>query len=146
MSASPLRQQLEALEALCATGDLTFQRLYDTLFLGNSASVQADSWMMSREANPMDWGVFPANSWIFQTDGWGQNLLMRYADDGTWHWHDSGARTDDGRVPQCDDDGVDVHEVLMDLLSDEPVFMYSGGFIDPELWDKIAPAGEEDGE
>lgn len=144
MSAPSLRQRLEDLEFVCATGDLTFQTLWDTLFVGNAACVQADSWMLTREANPLDWGVFPANAWIYMTDGWGQNLLMRYADDGTWHWHDSGARTEDGRAPECDDDGADIHEVLKDLLSDEPLFLHSGGFVDPDLWEKIAPGGEED--
>ena len=144
MSGKPLRQRLEDLEFTCATGDLTFQVLYDTLFVGNSACVQADSWMQTREANPLDWGVFPANAWIYMTDDGGQRLLMRYADDGTWHWHDSGARTEDGRVPECDDDAADIHEVLKDLLSDEPLFTRSGGFIDPGLYDKIAPEPEEE--
>lgn len=143
MSAKSLRERLEDLEFVCATGDLTFQRLYDTLFLGNSACTNADARFQARGEDPLAWGVFPENSWVYMTDGWGQNLLLRYPD-GTWHWHDSGGRTEDGYVPECDDEAADIHEVLKDLLSDEPAFLHAGGFVDPELLDKIAPKPEDE--
>jgi hypothetical protein len=43
-----------------------------------------------------------------------------------------------------DDDGSSVHDALTDLLSDEPLFLYTGGFVDPDLWEKISPDKEED--
>lgn len=141
MSGKTLRQQLEDLEFVCATGDLTFQRLYDTLFLGNSASVNADARLQSRGSDPLAWGIFPENSWVYMTDDWGQKLLLRYPD-GTWHWHDSGAHREDGRVPAADDSGADVHRALQDLLSEiEAAFPRAaiGGFVDPALYAKVAP-------
>lgn len=143
MSGKTLRQQLEDLEFVCATGDLTFQRLYDTLFLDNSVCVNADAWMQSRGSAPLGWGVFPENSWIYMTTDWTVNLLLRYPD-GTWHWHDIGKSTEDGAMPPADEDSREsVHDALADLLSSEPSFVHSGGFIDPDLLAKIAPEPEE---
>lgn len=143
MSAPSLRQRLDDLELLCATGDLTHQRLYDTLFVGNAASANADAWILSRGGDPLAWGVFPENSWVFATDDTGQVALLRYPN-GTWHLHNADSRTEDGRVPECDDDPSindprTVHDLLDGLQTGETMIR----FIDPELLGRLQP---EEGE
>lgn len=143
MSRPSLREQLDELEFICATGDLTHQKLYDTLFVGNAASANADAWIQSRGGDPLAWGVFPENSWVFATDDTGLVALLRYPD-GTWHLHNAESRTEDGRVPQCDDDpSINhpylVHELLTGMRTGETMVR----FIDPELMARLQPEDDE---
>lgn len=138
------RERLERIRDAYAVGTylgkrgLTLGLVYDRLFVV-ADSVDADQYVR-QHGDPLEWGVFPPGSEIYMTEGWGQSLLVRYPD-LSWHWHDSGETTEDGHVRDVDTLGgvSDVLSVIDDLLHEEPVFAYSGGFIDAQLQASLQP-------
>jgi len=140
------RERLERIRDAHAAGvhlgrdGLTFDVLYRRLFVATE-SVDADEYVREH-GDPLEWGVFPAGSEIFMTEGWGQFLLLQYPDQ-TWHWHDSGAEYEDGHVPTVDEESMDgvagVLRAIDDMLHEEPIFTYSGGFVDKDLQASLAP-------
>ena len=140
------RERLERIRDAYAVGTylgksgLTLDLLYRRLFVATEW-MDADEYVREH-GDPLEWGVFPAGSEIYMTKGWGQFLLLQYPDQ-TWHWHDSGAEYEDGRVPTADEESAEgvagVLREIDDMLHPDPLFTYSGGFVDKDLQASLAP-------
>lgn len=135
---STKESRAELRERLLAVRDASWakrQHVYDVLFDG-AYCVYADYWVRKHtKDDPFEWGIYPRQSQVFATSGWNQRVLLRYPD-GTWHWHDSGASTEDGRWPAVDDDVHDptpVSALVDDLLSGDPEIFLQGGAEDTGL-------------